>query len=168
MNAPAAIPPEHLAHLSRRVSIIAASRGPGLRPSIMRALGCEVKHEPLRIAVLLSGHAAARVLEDARNTDWIAVVFSEPSTHRTVQFKGREITFAPAGWAEHRLAADYVERLVAELSGLGYPADVIRAVLAHEPGDLVRVEFTPVLSVDQTPGSRMAALVPAQEDRRGS
>lgn len=66
------------------------------------------------------------------------------------------------------MAADYVERLVAELSGLGYPADVIRAVLAQEPGELVRVEFTPVLSVDQTPGSRMAALVPAQEDRRSS
>lgn len=167
MSAQAAIAPEHLAHLSRRVSIIAASRGPGLRPSIMRALGCEVMHDPLRVAVLLSAPAAAQVLEDARHTDWIAVVFSEPSTHRTVQIKGRHITCTPAGPAEHRLAADYVERLVAELAGIGYPAAVIRAVLAHEPSELVRVEFTPVMSVDQTPGSRMAALVPTPEDGRG-
>ncbi|MCM5681532.1 hypothetical protein M8A51_18555 [Schlegelella sp. S2-27] len=155
------IPREHLAHLERRVSIIVGTRSAALQPSVMRGLGCRVQRQPLRVTVLLPGQACEELLADMRTSDRIAVVFSEPSTHRTVQVKGDEIAIAPASRADLQLLEDYVERLTAEISQLGYPEPLIRGMLACEPGAVVAVGFTPRASFDQTPGARPAAQVEA-------
>ena len=155
------IPREHLAHLERRVSIIVGTRSSTLQPSVMRGLGCRVQRQPLRVTVLLPGRACEDLLADMRTSDQIAVVFSEPSTHRTVQIKGDEIHIAPATRADLQLLDDYVERLTAEICQLGYPEVLIRGMLTSEPGGIVAVMFTPRASFDQTPGVRPAAPVEA-------
>lgn len=151
------VPREHLAHLERRVSIIASSCNAKLQPSLMRALGCRVQRQPLRVSILLAASAASELIADARASDRVAVVFSEPSTHRTVQLKGRGIDVEPARADERGLAAQYVERMVAEIGRLGYPVPMVRSMFAHDPEDLVWMHFTPFMSVDQTPGARPAA-----------
>jgi hypothetical protein len=155
------IPREHLAHLERRVSIIVGTRSATLQPSVMRGLGCRVQRQPLRVTVLLPGGACEDLLADLRASDQIAVVFSEPSTHRTVQVKGDEIHIAPATRSDLQLLGEYTERLTAEICQLGYPEVLIRGMLASEPGGVVSVTFTPRASFDQTPGARPAAPVEA-------
>jgi hypothetical protein len=113
------------------------------------------------VTVLLPGKACEDLLTDMRTSDQIAVVFSEPSTHRTVQIKGDEIQIAPATRADLQLLDDYVERLTAEICQLGYPEVLIRGMLTSEPGGIVAVTFTPRASFDQTPGVRPAAPVEA-------
>lgn len=153
------IPREHLAHLQRSVSIIVASRDARLQPHVMRALGCRVERQPLRVVVLLAQEAAAELLDDVRANDRIAVVFSEPSTHRTVQIKGEQVSVSTATSTDRELARDYVDRMVAEISSIGYPQDTIRMMFSHDPARLVAVSFAPTASFDQTPGARPAAPV---------
>lgn len=153
------IPREHLAHLERSVSIIAGSRDAGLQPHVMRCLGCRVQRQPLRVTILAASEAAGPLLADVQAHDRIAVVFSEPSTHRTVQVKGEQVTVAEATPAERELAQDYVTRIVTEICTLGYPEAVIRALFNHDPQRIASITFTPTASFDQTPGVRPAAPV---------
>ena len=155
------IPREHLAHLERRVSIIVAGRDAHLQPHLIRALGCRVQRRPLRVTVLVSADMASALLDDLRANDRVAVVFSEPSTHRTVQLKGSQVSIEPAGAADRGLARDYAARFVAEAATLGYAEKLIANLVNHDPAQLVAVSFTPTASFDQTPGARPAPDAPA-------
>jgi hypothetical protein len=150
------IPREHLAHLQRRVSIIVAGRDAQLQPHLVRALGCRVQRQPLRVTVLVAADMAGEVLDDLRANDQVAVVFSEPSTHRTVQLKGGQISIEAGSAADRELARDYTGRFVAEVAMLGYAEPLIANLVNHEPGQLLAVSFTPTASFDQTPGARPA------------
>jgi hypothetical protein len=150
------IPREHLAHLERRVSIIVAGRDARLQPHLVRALGCRVQRQPLRVTVLVAADMAGEVLDDLRDNDQVAVVFSEPSTHRTVQLKGMQISIEPGSAADRELARDYAGRFVAEVALLGYAEPLIANLLNHDPAQLLAVSFTPTASFDQTPGARPA------------
>lgn len=160
MLARPAFPPEHLAQLQRRVSIMVASRDDRLVPHLVRGLGCRLQDEPLRITVLLSAKGSEQVLDDLRCSDRIAVTFSEPSTHRTIQFKGQAIEIRPGERADREMAAAYAQRLCDELVPLGYPYPLIAGLVAHDPFQLVAVSFIPQASFDQTPGAQPA---PAME-----
>ncbi len=157
MSARPAIPPEHLAHLRRPVSIMVASRDDRLVPHLVRGLGCRLQDEPLRITVLLSAKGSEQVLDDLRRSDRIAATFSEPSTHRTIQFKGRTVEIRPGERADRELAASYAQQFCNEIVPMGYPYPVISGLVAHDPFQLVAVSFTPEASFDQTPGVQPVA-----------
>lgn len=154
------IPRPHLVHLERAVSIIAGSRDAGLQPHVMRCLGCRVQRQPLRVTVLAARDAAGPVLADVAANDRIAVVFSEPSTHRTVQLKGHEVAVADASPADRALVEDYLVRVIDEICSVGYPRPLVVAMFNHDPQRLVAITFTPTASYDQTPGVRPADPAP--------
>jgi hypothetical protein len=89
-SAPAGIDDGLLALMHGRVSILVASRDADHRPHVMRAIGCRVRNDRRRVTVMLCSRTSAPVLADLRANGAIAVVFSEPSTHRSVQLKGDE------------------------------------------------------------------------------
>src|SRR4249920_648851 len=95
LTPPPLIGPEQAALIARRVSIIVGSRDADNRPHVMRAVGCRLSADLRRITVFLAPSSSAQVLADLRSNASIAVVFSEPTTHRTVQFKGSDALVAP-------------------------------------------------------------------------
>lgn len=143
---------EHAAFMQGGVSMSVASCGPSLRPSVTRALGCRIAPDRRSAAVIVSRAQAAALLADLGISGAIAVVFSQPSTHRTVQLKGRDAAVEAAGAAERETAAAYREAFVAELAPLGFEPAMVRAVLAVRPEDLVALRFTPCAAFTQTPG----------------
>jgi hypothetical protein len=155
------LPLEHLAHLQRPVSIIVASRDDRLVPHLVRGLGCRVQQDPLRITVLLTAIGSEQVLDDLRRSDRIAVTFSQPSTHRTIQFKGCSVDIRPGERADRELAAAYAQQFCNEIVSMGYPYPVIAGLVAHDPFQLVAVSFSPEASFDQTPGAQPAGPVRA-------
>ncbi|MBN9423005.1 MAG: hypothetical protein BGO63_04440 [Candidatus Accumulibacter sp. 66-26] len=136
------------------VSISAAScRADGL-PSLMRAVGCRVAADRRTLNVLLAATPGAGVLDDVRQSGAVAVVFSQPSTHRTLQIKGRDARVVPPEAGDAELAARYRDAFVDELRPLGYPEHVIRTVLGWPADDLVVLQFTAHALFVQTPGPR--------------
>lgn len=84
---PALLSTEHVALVDRGVSTIVASRDAQMRPSIMRAVGARISADGQRITVFLRQSQSQQLLADIAATGHIAVTFSDPPSHRTVQVK---------------------------------------------------------------------------------
>ena len=117
-----------------------------------RGSGCRVGDDGLTMTILLAATPAAALLDDVRRSSRIAAVFSQPSTHFTLQFKGTDARIVPAEGGDPDRAWAYVDAFAAELSGLGYPVEVIRCLLQSSADDLVAVRFTVDAGFSQTPG----------------
>lgn len=150
--APAVLDAATAEFIASGLSINAATTRPDAVPSMARATGCRVSADARTVTLLFAAAPAMALLDDLRRCGAVAVVFSEPSTHRTLQLKGNDARIVPPESGDAALAAAYVNTFVDGLTRLGYPGEVLRAVLAHDPGDLVAVEFTPLAAFSQTPG----------------
>jgi hypothetical protein len=144
---------EHAAFIQQPgISITAASRAVGNRPVLGRALGCRVAPERSRVAVFVSGDQNPALVSALRESRAIAVVFSQPSTHRTIQLKGTDARVEAAGPRDREGARRWTEGFVAELAGMGYTASLVETFLWCDPEGLVSVSFTPCAAFQQTPG----------------
>lgn len=143
-----------LAMMVRGVSVNVASRDAALRPSLMRAVGSDVAPDGSRITVYLARSQSGQLLQDIASTGQLAVVFSQPSTHRSVQVKATAATLRPAAEADRAVLARYLAAMEREVASVGFPPPLTRAMLAHRIEDVVAVTFTPQEAFDQTPGPR--------------
>jgi hypothetical protein len=134
------------------VSIIAASSATGNRPVIARALGCRVSRNGRLVTILIP--ASDPVLDAVRATGAIAVTFSQPSTHRTIQLKGKDARETELLRTDRALSRRYAAAFVADVCPLGYSEELMRAILSCEPPDLSPVTFSPTARFLQTPGPR--------------
>ena len=71
----------------------------------------------------------------------IAVVFSQPSTHRTLQLKGCDARVVRATTADRGISGRHLHAWMLDLQLVGYTADFARAVRG-EGLDLVAIRFT--------------------------
>ena len=148
---------DHAAFIQGGISIIAASGDAANVPSLDRALGCRVSPDRRRVTIFLTISSARRLLEDIRRCARIAVVFSDPPTHRTIQLKGSDAAIASAVPADYEVARTYTESMVASVVAIGNPEPVVRAVMTCPADGLTAVSFTPGAAFIQTPGPRAGA-----------
>lgn len=134
------------------VSITAASRDARNVPRIGRCLGCRVSADRRTVTVFVAASQYGAFFDALAASRAIAVVFSLPSTHRTLQLKGVDAAVAPPAPADAGLVARHVESFVEELAALGYPREVVRAAHWCESAELRAVAFTPAAAFEQTPG----------------
>jgi len=154
MPAPVRLPDDLLALMRRGVSVIAGSRDAAMRPSIMRAVGSDLSADGRSVTLYLVRAQSRQLLQDIAATGHVAVVFSEPATHRTVQLKGSRATSRQAGPQDQAVLARYLASMEQEIARVGYPPEMTRAMLAHRLEDVVAVTFEPDEAYDQTPGPR--------------
>lgn len=145
---------QHAAFIQGAVSMIAASRDAWNLPAIARAIGCRVSADRRRVRIVLAAPEAAALLECVRATRRLAVVFSEPSTHRTIQLKGSDAAVVPLTAEDLEASERYVPAFVGMLGPLGHSAPLVETVLWCDPADKVAVEFTVGEAFSQTPGPR--------------
>ena len=154
----AQLPPDLVAMMARGVSVIVASRDAGLRPSLMRAVGSRVEAGG-DITVYLARPQSRQLLQDIAATGQIAVVFSEPSTHRSVQLKASRVEMRSADAGDAPVLASYLRAMEQEVQQVGFPPPLTRAMLAHRIEDVVALRFTPEQAFEQTPGPRAGAAL---------
>ena len=153
------LPADLLAMMARGVSVIVASRDAALRPSLMRAVGSQVDEDGRAITVYLSRRQSRQVVQDLAATGSIAVVFSEPSTHRTVQLKAARLDMRNADPQDIPVLERYRESMEREIQQVGFAPPLTRAMLAHRLEDVVAVRFTPEQAFEQTPGPRAGSAL---------
>jgi hypothetical protein len=142
------------------VSITAASRDERNVPRIGRCLGCRVTADRRRVTVLVASSQYAPFFHAIAASRAIAVVFSLPSTHRTLQLKGVDAVVEPLARDDAGLIARHVEDFVDELGKLGYSREVVRAYHWCEVPEVRAVAFTPTAAFEQTPGPGAGAPLP--------
>jgi hypothetical protein len=155
----ASLPSELIAIMARGVSVIVASRDAALRPSLMRAVGSRVEADGRDITVYLSRPQSRQLVQDLAATGHIAVVFSVPSTHRSVQLKASRVEMRNADADDAPVLARYLASMENEVQQVGFAPPLTRAMLAHRLDDVVAVRFTPEQAFDQTPGPRAGTAI---------
>ena len=157
--APPRLPPDLVAMMAAGVSVIVGSRDAGLRPSVMRAVGSRVADDGREVTVYLARRQSRQLIQDIAATGHIAVVFSQPSTHRTLQLKASRAEMRDATPDDAPLLAAYLAAMEREIAHVGIPPELTRAMLAHRLDDVVAVRFAPEQAFDQTPGPRAGATL---------
>jgi hypothetical protein len=145
--------------LQGRVSIIAASRDVRRVPSVARAGACRVAADRRSITLLLPTLQCRQLLADIATTRALAVVFTEPSTHRTQQFKGSDAHETPVLPGDLELVAAHIQAFADAIMPLGYSRELALSVHDVPEGRLTAVTFGIDAIFDQTPGPRAGAKV---------
>lgn len=153
--------PEHIAMVDKGVSAIVSACDGHLRPSIMRAMGSSITPDGGSVTVFLARRQSRQLLLDLAATGRIAVVFSEPLSHQTVQVKASQARIRPAQASDEPLLRRYLAAMEYELARVGFDARFVRAMFAWELDDLVAISFEPEVAFDQTPGPRAGAALSA-------
>lgn len=150
----------HAAFIQGPVSVVVSARDGNLVPDVLRGCGCRVSRDGRRVTVLVEPSRAGTVLDDIRANGMIAVVFSQPSTHRTLQVKGSDARVAAAGAEDLAAAQVHLASWVEDMQRIGYSVPFARAVRG-EPTEIVAVTFTPLAVFEQTPGPAAGRQLPA-------
>lgn len=153
-NSAPVIDAEQAAFMQGAVSIAACSCNEQQITSVVRSLGCRVSADRRQVRLFFAAGQAATLLADIARCGAIAVVFSRPTTNRTMQLKGADATICRPAADDFAVVAAHVDDFATEIRPLGFSADFVRALLAHPPHELVAVSFTPTQAFSQTPGSR--------------
>lgn len=132
--------------------VTVASRDAAHVPSVTRALGCRVAPDRRRVTVFLLASQSDTLLRDLRATGAIAAVFSQPSTHRTIQLKGPDATIRAVEPGDVELIEANAAAALADLALAGFPESFARTIFAYDAPDVVAVGFTPTTAFVQTPG----------------
>ncbi len=143
---------EHARFILGGVSVIVASRSAALVPDAVRGCGCRVSRDRRRVTVLVEPSQAATVLADIAASGMVAVVFSQPSTHLTIQLKGTDARPVRVTRSDHEIAAAHRAAWVDDLCRIGYSRDFAEAFWGRPPRDLGAIAFTPSAAFQQTPG----------------
>lgn len=151
---PSLLSPDWIAMVAGGVSTIVCSSDAALRPSLMRAVGSTITPDGRTVTVFVARRQSRKLLQDLAATGRIAVVFSQPSSHRTLQVKANRVLVRPMEAADRPLLARYLLAMEQELIAVGVGPPLTRAMLAHTPDDVVAIRFDPTDAFDQTPGSR--------------
>src|SRR5690242_838589 len=122
---------DNAAFIQTGISIVAASRDDALVPSIARVSGCRVSGDGRAVSVLLALSQAQDLVADVRRSARIAVVFSRPSTHRTLQLKADDARVRDATADEAAVVARYVEAFGREIALLGHTEEQARTMFAY-------------------------------------
>ena len=135
-------------------SMSIATRNAQLQPAVGKALGCLVSGDRRRLTVLIDSQRSARVVADIAAGSPLAVVFSLPATHRTVQIKGERGTLAAATPTQQVRSRMHCDAIVEHLVALGYAEAALHAMFSYEPEAVLALFFAPTAVFAQTPGPR--------------
>jgi len=159
----ASIPSDLRALMEKGVSAIVSSSGLALLPSVMRAVATALCADG--VTVFLSRPQSMQLLRDISSTGRIAVVFSEPISHRTVQVKGTDARIRSIRPDDLQKIERYLASMEIEIQQVGFDPAFTHAMLSHRIDDLVAVAFVPMQAFDQTPGAKAGASLSSIEER---
>lgn len=136
------------------VSISLAACGLDRLPTMSRGLGCKLLEGGRQVGVFIKRSQSQMLLENIAGSGRVANVFSLPSSNRTLQLKGVDARVLPFEAADLPLIEAHIADFLAEVLPLGMMEDVVRALFAYSPDDLVLVAYTPSAAFSQTPGPK--------------
>ena len=141
----------HAEFIQGGVSVVVASRNAAFEPDVVRGCGCRVSRDRRRVTVLIDRARSDSVLADFAANGMIAVVYSQPSTHRTIQLKGSDARVVKLSAADRAIAARHLRDWSEDLCRIGYTPEFANAVRGAAPR-LAAIAFTPSAAFQQTPG----------------
>jgi len=151
---PAQFHPDLLAFLQRGLSLYLGSTDARGRPQVARAFAVRPLPGP-QLALAVPVEPAAALLAGIEETGQVALVLCQPTTHFTVQVKGRDACVEPMQAAQWPELGRNRDAFAAEIIGFGFDSDFTDAwfsVGGNDTSSLRVVRFTLSGAWNQTPG----------------
>lgn len=152
MDAAPLIDEELAAFLQSGISVHAAAAGAGNTAQVARAAGCRVAPDRRAVTVYVVESQARELLRELRANGRVAVAFTRPRSHRTVQLKGSDARVVPVGPGEAAEVDRQVAVFDAELRAIGFPERFGWTLAGGSALGLAAFAFTPTSAFLQTPG----------------
>lgn len=146
-----ALDARHAEFIQGPVSVIVASRNAELVADAVRGCGCRVSRNRRQVTVLIEADRAGSLLDDVAANGMIAVVFSQPSTHQTIQLKGTDARVVRVTAADRAAVRQHLLVWSEDLARIGFDLR-FAAALHGGTGELAAIRFTPAAAFQQTPG----------------
>lgn len=133
------------------VSIVLASCGPGLRPVVGRGLACHIDADG-RTRIVLRRSSNPDILHALESGGRLAVTFTQPTTHRSIQIKSSGCRLAAPSAEDVKRAHDQTAAFRADLKATGYIDTFAAGYTRFAQDDLIVLECEPEEAFVQTPG----------------
>ena len=146
------IDPELAQFLQSGISMHAAAVGPGNVPELTRVAGCRIAPDRRSVTIYFVESQATALLSHVRTSRAIAVAFTKPRSHRTVQMKGTDARVHAVDPADLADVDRQVAAFDAELRSIGFPDRFGWTLSGGSPLGLAAITFTPSCAFVQTPG----------------
>lgn len=144
--------PDHLGpQLEGLAAVHVGTRDAALRADEVMAAAALLDPDGKRLTVYLPVATSGQSLANLRDNGAVAVVLSQPLTHRTVQLKGRVETIRAAREDEREAVERHAAGFDAEVEAIGLPPAVVRR---RAKWPCHAVTFVVVEAYEQTPGPR--------------
>jgi hypothetical protein len=127
------------------------TRSGDLVPNGLRGWGTRVSADKTAVEIFDDRPAAATCISNLRDNGRIAVCFTEVSTNRSVQLKGRCVEVGDPQAADWTAVDAHREAFTREVGLLGFPAQVVRNMWSTQ---VVKIRFVVEDIYDQTPGPK--------------
>lgn len=145
--------------LSHGVSAYVASADTSHRPHACRAFGCRPWTDGHAFVTWVDTDAGAKLLAAVASTARLAFTVTEPESCRTVQIKSVDATIVPVDSADFARITAHQDGFARGAVAIGYPEDVMRAVVQARFNELAAIRFTPSAVYGQTPGPGAGAAL---------
>lgn len=129
-------------------------------PVVARVAACRVSDSRDAVTLIVFRSQSHSLLEAVRDTGRVAVFFSEPSTHKSLQIKGNDARIVRLLKTDVEAVRQHTEAFVAEIVALGFPESFVRGLAWADLNDLAAFRFTPSEAFLQTPGPRAGFPLP--------
>lgn len=145
---------EWMEFIQAGLSISVGSASAGGVPQVVRAYGCRVAADGRTVRLIFPVSQAQPVLDAIRETGNIAASFCKPSTHLSIQLKGRDARMRRVDGLDVEAVRKQTTAFRSEIMALGFDEAFVCALTWSESDDLAAVTFTPSDAFLQTPGPR--------------
>lgn len=155
--------PENLASLLPGLAAVhVATRDAALVPDEVMGAAAVLGPDGKRMTVYLPVATSSRSVANLRENGAIAVVLSEPLTHRTLQVKGLAEEVRPAREDERAEVERWAAEFDAQVVAIGLPPAVVKR---RTRWPCHAVTFAVAEAYEQTPGPRAGEPLGAEEAR---
>lgn len=133
------------------VSVVMASCDRSDRPVVGRGVGCLIDASG-HVRILSRRTPNGALLQALADGAGLAVTFTLPTTHRSIQLKASGGRLATPTGSDYPVATAQMAALCADLIACGFPEAFAAGYCAFEPLDLAAIDLLPDCAFVQTPG----------------
>ncbi len=127
--------------------------------TLCRVLGCRFDDGGRTLNLFVDLDQAAEALACIEANGRVAVTFSHPVSHRTMQFKGRGACVTQPGAEDLALCRAHTRDFSRSLEPFGWSYEYVDTLLDVREGRVRCVRFSPEAAFEQTPGPQAGARI---------
>lgn len=133
------------------VSVVLASCDRSRWPVVGRGVGCLIDASG-QVRILSRRTPNGALLQALADGAGLAVTFTLPTTHRSIQLKASGGRIATPAASDYPVVAAQMAALCADIIACGYAESLAAGYCAFEPHDLAAIDLLPDCAFVQTPG----------------